>query len=64
MRSALSLDVAQLNHLRAKIVELEARPPIEQARKQCLLQALKIEERSLRHYTRRFQTATATHQMA
>jgi hypothetical protein len=53
MRSLLALDITQLNRLRSKIVELEARPPTEQARKQHLLRALRTEEESLRQYNRR-----------
>jgi len=64
MRSVLSLDVAQLNHLRAKIAELEAKPPTEQARKQCLLQALRLEERSLRQYTRRLHPGAVPAELA
>lgn len=60
MRSALSLDFAQLNRLRVKIAELECQSPMEQARKQCLLQALRIEEKALRQYTRRFQASVGT----
>jgi hypothetical protein len=53
MRSLLALDSAQLNRLRSKIAELEARPTVEQARKQHLLEALRAEEKSLRQYNRR-----------
>jgi len=53
MRSLMSLDIAQLEALRSKIAELEALPPAEQARKQCLLNALRCEEKSLRQYNRR-----------
>ena len=60
MRSALPLDVAQIIRLRAKIAELESRPQTEQARKQCLLQALRIEEKSLRQYARRIHALVGT----
>lgn len=53
MCSLISLDIAQLKALRGKIAELEGLPPAEQARKQCLLNALRCEEMSLRQYNRR-----------
>jgi hypothetical protein len=61
MRSLLALDIAQLNRLRFKIAELEARPVMEQARKYHLLQALRIEEKSLRQYNRRLHAVVAAH---
>jgi len=61
MRSLLSLDVAQLDRLRAKIAELESLPPREQERKRCLLQALRFEEESLRQYTRRLHAIVGVH---
>jgi len=64
MRSALSLDFAQLNRLRAKIAELEYQPQMERARKQCLLQALRVEEKSLRQYTRRLRPGVAPAELA
>jgi hypothetical protein len=53
MRSLMALDAAQLNALRAKIAELEARPAIERARKQYLLAALRREEKCIRQNNRR-----------
>lgn len=40
MRSILADDLAQLRQIEGKLAELAARPPAEQARKQCLIDAL------------------------
>ncbi len=40
MRSILADDIAQLKQIEAKLAELVARPHAEQARKQCLIDAL------------------------
>ncbi len=64
MRSLLALDIAQINRLRSKIAELEAQPMMEQARKQHLLRALRIEEKSLRQYNRRLHATAEVAQMA
>ena len=39
-RSILSEDQAQLKQIEAKLAELTSLPPTEQARKQCLIDAL------------------------
>jgi hypothetical protein len=40
MRSILTEDQEQLQHVDAKLAEMAALPPAEQARKQCLIDAL------------------------
>lgn len=50
MRSILSLDQAQLKQVEAKLAEMTALPAAEQARKQCLIDALRRERAELQRY--------------
>jgi hypothetical protein len=53
MRSILSLDQTQLKQVEAKLAELTALPIADQARKQCLIEALRRERTELQRYCRR-----------
>lgn len=53
MRSILSLDQAQLKQVEAKLTELMALSTADQARKQCLIEALRRERAELQRYCRR-----------
>lgn len=47
MRSILSLDQSQLTQVEAKLAEMTALPAAEQARNQCLIDALRRERAQL-----------------
>lgn len=49
MRSMLRDDQEQLQHIEAKLAELEAMPQAEQARRQCLIAALQLSKTELLH---------------
>jgi hypothetical protein len=53
MRSLYDLDIAQLKRVRQAIAAFEAKPEAERTRKRYLLDALRQEEKQLRHYCRR-----------